>query len=90
MLAPTKDLDFVITVCEKVAQETPPVWPGDPCRVVWKFPAPGSQEGTDEEIRAAFSATCDAIEDAIRKFVAIPFNELDKSEMLERLRAIVV
>ena len=80
------DLDFVITVCGKVAEETPPVWSGDPCRAVWKLKAPGSHEGTDEEIRAAFSSTCDAIEASIRKFLDIAFDQLDREEILERLR----
>lgn len=80
------DFDFVITVCGKVAEETPPVWSGDPCRAVWKFRAPGSHEGTDEEIRAAFSNTCDAIEASIRKFLEIPFSQLNREEILERLR----
>jgi arsenate reductase len=82
----SSDLDFVITVCGKVADETPPAWSGDPYRTVWNLKAPGSHEGTDEEIRAAFSNTCDAIEASVRKFLAIPFDQLTRDEICERLR----
>ena len=36
--APT--MDFVITVCDQLAKETCPAWPGSPIKAHWGFPRP--------------------------------------------------
>ncbi|SER86270.1 Protein-tyrosine-phosphatase [Tranquillimonas rosea] len=50
--APT--LHYVITLCDSVAQEDCPVWPGQPERAQWRLPNPAAVAGSDAEKRAAF------------------------------------
>ena len=48
-----QDFDYVITVCDR-ANETCPVFPGDPHRIHWSFEDPSAAEGTEEERLKAF------------------------------------
>jgi len=45
--------DFVITVCDQ-ANESCPIFPGDPERIHWSIPDPSAVQGTEEERLAAF------------------------------------
>jgi arsenate reductase len=45
--------DYVITVCDR-ANETCPVFPGDPERIHWSFEDPSAVEGTEGERLKAF------------------------------------
>lgn len=48
-------LDVVITVCDR-ANESCPVFPGDPERIHWSIPDPSAVHGTEEERLRAFHA----------------------------------
>jgi arsenate reductase (thioredoxin) len=50
-------LDVVITVCDSVANEPCPVWPGGPAREHWSIPDPTAGANADSGIDAAFAAT---------------------------------
>ena len=47
-------MDFVFTVCDNAAQETCPVWPGQPMTAHWGIEDPAAVEGTDIQKEAAF------------------------------------
>jgi len=49
-------LDAVITLCDAVAEETCPTWPGEPLTVLWSTPDPAYHFGTDDE-RLEFAAS---------------------------------
>lgn len=51
-----QQFDVVVTVCD-VANESCPIFPGDPERIHWSLPDPSAAEGTDAERRQAFGAT---------------------------------
>lgn len=69
------ELDYVVTVCSKVAWQIQPDWPGKPQILTWSFPSPGETVGSDDQIRAAFSDVCEQIEAAVKNFVhAMPHN----------------
>ena len=48
-----QDFNYVITVCDR-ANETCPVFPGDPKRIHWSYEDPSAVEGPEEERLKAF------------------------------------
>lgn len=48
-----RDFDYVITVCDS-ANESCPVFPGDPQRIHWSFEDASATEGTEAERLAVF------------------------------------
>ncbi|MEZ4521430.1 MAG: arsenate reductase ArsC [Thermomicrobiales bacterium] len=48
-----QNFDYVITVCDR-ANETCPVFPGDPKRIHWSFDDPSAAAGLEEERFQAF------------------------------------
>ena len=50
-------LDLVITVCDNVAGQACPVWPGAPMTQHWSVPDPTLAAGADAELDAAFAET---------------------------------
>ena len=47
-------MDFVIEICDDMANEDCPVWPGDSITMCWEFEDPAAVQGSDEEKRQAF------------------------------------
>lgn len=78
-------LDFVFTVCDDAANETCPVWPGQPMTAHWGVPDPSAVEGTEAEKRQAFADTHRMLYQRIGIFVNLPFKELDKLSLQKRL-----
>ncbi len=81
-------MDLVITVCDNAAGETCPVWPGHPMTAHWGVPDPAAAEGTDALKRAAFAAAANALEDRIRRLVALPIASIDRAAALRAVRGI--
>lgn len=81
-------LDFVFTVCDNAAQETCPVWPGQPMTAHWGVPDPAAATGTDAEIRYAFADALRMLTNRINIFVSLPLDKLDKLSLQRRLDAI--
>lgn len=72
-------MDFVFTVCDNAAAETCPVWPGAPMRAHWGVPDPAAAQGTDADIREAFSMAYEMLESRITAFISLPAKELTHS-----------
>lgn len=72
-----EDFDFVITVCDK-AQETYPVWPGQPIVAHSDTPDPALAEGTDEQIYEQFRQVAMMIKRRIDLLCALPFDKIDR------------
>ncbi len=62
--------DYVITVCDS-ANETCPIFPGDPERIHWSIPDPSSVEGDDKEKSTAFQRAADDLLTRIRYLLAL-------------------
>ena len=82
------ELDFVFTVCGNAAQETCPVWPGQPMTAHWGVPDPAAAEGSEAERRLAFSDAFRMLSNRISIFVSLPIASLDKLTLQKRLREI--
>ena len=78
-------MDFVFTVCDKAAQETCPVWPGQPMTAHWGVPDPALATGTDAEIALAFSEAYRMLRTRISIFVSLPMARLDKLSLKRKL-----
>lgn len=81
-------LDFVFTVCDKVAGEECPYWPGQPITAHWGVPDPAAVYGSDEEKRKAFLETYAILRRRIELLACLPFNKLDRLALQERLTEI--
>jgi arsenate reductase len=82
------ELDFVFTVCANAANETCPVWPGQPMTAHWGLPDPAAVEGNQAERRLAFADTLRMLNNRISTFVNLPIKSLDKLSLQKRLHEI--
>ncbi|MBI1651407.1 arsenate reductase ArsC [Hyphomicrobium sulfonivorans] len=78
-------LDFVFTVCDNAANETCPIWPGQPMSAHWGVPDPAAVEGTDTEKALAFAETYRMLSSRISIFTSLPLASLDKLSLQRRL-----
>ena len=78
-------LDFVFTVCDNAANETCPVWPGQPISAHWGLPDPSSAQGSDTEKHLAFADTHRMLYQRIGIFVNLPLASLDSLSLQRRL-----
>jgi arsenate reductase (thioredoxin) len=61
-------LHFIVTVCDRAAQEICPVWPGHPTTAHWSISDPAAVEGTEDDKRRAFEAVFRELENRIGVF----------------------
>jgi arsenate reductase (thioredoxin) len=69
-------MDFVFTVCDNAANETCPVWPGQPMTAHWGVPDPAAVQGTPEEIERAFRDAFVILDRRISLFLSLPLSTL--------------
>jgi len=76
-------LDFVFTVCDNAAGEVCPIWPGQPMTAHWGIadPAAAPEARRGRAFRDAFFM----LQDRIRKFLALPFQNIDEMSLQKRL-----
>jgi arsenate reductase len=77
--------DVVITVCDKAANESCPVYFGPALKSHWGLEDPSDVKGDEATIDAAFRATLARIEARCRAFIALPFNTLSRDELKREL-----
>ena len=61
--------DRVVTVCDRTAGETCPLWMGEVEKHHWGLPDPSRAEGSAAAIRSAFMAVIDRIENKVDEWV---------------------
>lgn len=83
-----QNIDIAITVCDQAAGEVCPAYLNSTIRAHWGLPDPAHVTGSDEEIARAFQATYDALLAGINKMLALPVENLDRTELTERLNQI--
>lgn len=77
--------DIVITVCDKAAGESCPVYFGPALKTHWGLEDPSDVQGDESEVDAAFRATLARIERRCRAFLALPFERLSRDELKRAL-----
>ena len=78
-------LDFVFTVCDNAANETCPVWPGQPMTAHWGVHDPVAAIGNEAEVWLAFANTFRMLNNRISIFVSLPFRSLDQLSLQRHL-----
>lgn len=81
-------LDFVITVCDRAAGETCPVWPGQPMTAHWGVPDPAAFNGVDDAKAKVFLDTAVTLKRRIELMLALPFASLDRLSLQREVRDI--
>src|ERR1700726_3124733 len=81
-------LDFVFTVCDNAANETCPVWPGQPMTAHWRVPDPAAVTGNEAEVRLAFADALRMLTNRINIFVSLPLRSLDALTLQRQLDSI--
>jgi arsenate reductase len=71
-------MDFVFTVCDQAANETCPVWPGNPVTAHWGMPDPASVDGTEAQKNRAFRIAFQTLETRIKLFASLRLEALDR------------
>ncbi len=79
------EMNFVFTVCDNAANETCPVWPGQPMTAHWGVPDPAAAEGTEAEKHLAFADAYRMLNNRISIFTSLPMNTLDRLALQKRL-----
>lgn len=81
-------LDFVFTVCDQVAGETCPVWPGQPITAHWGAADPAAFVGSPEQTRRFFHRIYTELENRIKIFTSLPIDALDRFAIERQVREI--
>ncbi|RUM96817.1 arsenate reductase ArsC [Pseudaminobacter arsenicus] len=81
-------MDFVFTVCDNAANESCPVWPGQPMTAHWGVPDPAAAEGTDAEKHLAFAEAYRQLSNRLSAFLSLPLASIDRMSLQTKLREI--
>ena len=81
-------MDIVITVCDRAASETCPVWPGQPITAHWGVPDPAEVTGTEDQVRRAFTNALHLLQHRIALLMALKVEALDRLVLETRVREI--
>jgi len=73
--------DIVITVCDKAADETCPVYFGSALKADWGLEDPSEVLGDEALIDAAFRSTMATIEHRCKAFLELPFAQLNRDQL---------
>jgi len=71
-------MDFVITVCDRAANEECPTWHGQPVSAHWGLPDPAQVEGSELQKQHAFQQTYAALLKRVDAFTSLSFGTLDR------------
>jgi arsenate reductase len=78
-------MDYVITVCDDVAGDLCPVWPGQPISAHWSVEDPAAVTGSDDIKHHAFIRAATHLRKRIELFVSLPTSALDRMVIKSKL-----
>ena len=80
------EIDFVITVCSNAANETCPIFPGEPQSTHWDIDDPAREVDSEEKQGSEFLKAFMELEQRIKMFTNLPIEKLDKMALHEQLK----
>lgn len=78
-------MDFVFTVCDNAANETCPVWPGQPMTAHWDIIDPAGIFESEDRQWYQFQTAFHELDNRIRIFTSLPIESLDRHSLQNRL-----
>jgi protein-tyrosine-phosphatase len=81
-------LHFVFTVCDQVAGEVCPTWPGQPMTAHWGVADPAAFVGPEDSQRRVFLRVYTELDNRIKIFTSLRIESLDSLALQERVRQI--
>lgn len=78
-------MQFVFTVCDRAANESCPVWPGQPMSAHWSIPDPAAAQGNEAQRHLAFAEAFRMLNNRIGAFLNLPISSLDKLSLKREL-----
>ena len=78
-------MHFVFTVCDSAAQETCPIWPGQPVTAHWGVADPAAVRGDAVEIQRAFRDAFVTLDRRISLFLCLPLTSVDRLALKREL-----
>jgi arsenate reductase len=81
-------MDFVFTVCDDAADESCPVWRGQPVTAQWGIEGPAAVAGNELLKEAAFNKAAFYLKNRISAFLSLPLASIDRMALARELRAI--
>lgn len=81
-------MDFVITVCDQVAGEVCPAWPGAPITAHWSIPDPAKATGEPEVTYKAFLLARNLLQQRLSLLMNLRMEALDRLALTSQLAAI--
>jgi arsenate reductase len=86
--ADSPKMHFVFTVCDRAAQETCPIWPGQPMTAHWGVADPAAVEGSNEDKERAFNLAFRELSARIGLFTSLRIEALDQLALQREIKAI--
>lgn len=81
-------LDYVLTVCDKAANETCPILPGQPMTAHWGVSDPAAFAGTAEQQEECFMSTALTLKRRIELMLSLPIASLSSMSLQGQIQAI--
>jgi protein-tyrosine-phosphatase len=78
-------MDFVVTVCDTLAGEECPVWPGQPMQAHWGVHDPVAFKGNEAHTAVIFAKTYAQLRNRITVFANLPFDALDQLSLKKQM-----
>lgn len=78
-------MHFVFTLCDALADEAAPQWPGDPIVAHWHVDDPAAAPADEVSQRRSFSQTFIYLYNRINIFASLPLENLDRIGLKRRL-----
>ena len=81
-------MDFVLTVCDSVAGEACPLWPGQPITAHWGIEDPAAVAGSDMDKERAFVMAFRYLRNRTSLLISLPVASINRLALAHKLRDI--